>query len=421
MKVSIIMANFNGATFLDASIASVLRQSHTDLEVIVADDASTDGSQEKLRLWVQQDPRVKFIELKENGGAARARNHCLREASGDWIAIVDSDDILHPERIGRMLTAACDMELDFVADDILFISQSASAAGRSLLQSLSLTEARAMTARDLIASDTPDGELPPLGYLKLLIRRDVVGETFYDETLSISEDFDFYLHILVSGANGKILPDPMYGYRRHTASLSYRLSVAAVERMIAAQRALSDGVPAELKDALRSRMNGLQAALAYERLVAALKEQAFGTATVALLQRPTLMRKLVRSFLEGRRAAVVRAPERTSLRVSLGTQDDRCDVSISVPDIPPPGQAWAEPVAPIAAQLSALSASHRLDIAARGTNGLWMLWLVPEWERATLELDKPYAGPVPEGVIMASSTAKGTTTHSPGGELATLA
>ena len=89
--VSVIMAAYNGADLLPATLATLQKQSFTDFEVIVVDDCSKDSTREVLRAW--PDPRVRMIALAENGGPVRARNRAFAEARGRYIAGLDQDDL----------------------------------------------------------------------------------------------------------------------------------------------------------------------------------------------------------------------------------------------------------------------------------------------------------------------------------------
>ena len=376
MTISVIMANYQGAAYLDAAIASVLRQTHEDLELLVADDASTDGSAEILTRWQGRDKRVVPLLSDRNQGAAAARNRCLAAARGDWIAVVDSDDLLHPDRLRRMLSVARDRNAAFVADDMLFISDAPEEAGQTLLQSLSLCAPRPISAQDMVLSDVPGQGLPPLGYLKPLIARAAIGGLRYDETLQVSEDFDFYLRILIAGPTALLLPEPTYGYRRHAGSLSHRLSVEAVTRMIAAQPGPSADMPAELTAAMALRDKGLRHKLAYETLVAAVKKRQALSAGALLLRRPGLLRDLRQSVTERLARRTPERTGRTDLKLSLGEGPTGDGMHLRIPQVPAPGGTWSEPPAPIAARLSALAAAHDLNVQSTGASGDWALGLL---------------------------------------------
>ena len=93
--VSVVIASYNAARTLPATLESVLAQSYANLEVIVVDDGSTDDTP---ALLARQFPRVSCIR-KTNGGLPTARNCGCLAANGDFIALMDADDICHPDRI----------------------------------------------------------------------------------------------------------------------------------------------------------------------------------------------------------------------------------------------------------------------------------------------------------------------------------
>jgi succinoglycan biosynthesis protein ExoO len=93
-----------------------------------------------------------------------------------------------------------------------------------------------VSAADLIRSGA--GRSPALGYLKPVIRADLLGELRYDEAVRIGEDQDLLLRILLRDANFWVVPTPWYLYRRHRGSISHRLSSDEVTRMIDSQRRL---------------------------------------------------------------------------------------------------------------------------------------------------------------------------------------
>ena len=96
--VSVIVDNYNYARYLPRALDSALGQTHPNVEVIVVDDASTDDTREVLAGYAD---RVRLLLLEENGGQARAMNAGLREARGDVLVQLDSDDVLLPDTIER--------------------------------------------------------------------------------------------------------------------------------------------------------------------------------------------------------------------------------------------------------------------------------------------------------------------------------
>lgn len=102
-KVSVVMPAYNAAATLCASMASVLAQSHADLELLVIDDASTDATPEMIAEAAARDPRVVPIRQSRNAGVAAARNAGLEAATGTHIAFLDSDDRWRPEKLRMQL------------------------------------------------------------------------------------------------------------------------------------------------------------------------------------------------------------------------------------------------------------------------------------------------------------------------------
>lgn len=100
-EVSIIIPTYNRSTKLKASIESILRQSYTDFELLIVDDASTDDTREMVEAI--PDERVCYIGQEVNGGASAARNEGVRQAHCPLIAFQDSDDIWRAEKLEKQM------------------------------------------------------------------------------------------------------------------------------------------------------------------------------------------------------------------------------------------------------------------------------------------------------------------------------
>lgn len=99
--VSVIMPSYNTASYIADSIKSVLAQTYNNWELIIVDDCSTDNTDEIVAGF--KDARIKFFKNIKNSGAALTRNRALREAKGEWIAFLDSDDLWLPEKLERQI------------------------------------------------------------------------------------------------------------------------------------------------------------------------------------------------------------------------------------------------------------------------------------------------------------------------------
>lgn len=101
--VSVITPVYACEKYIRQTIDSVISQTFANWEMILADDCSPDGSAQIIAEYMQQDNRIRYIKLPENGGAAVARNAALAEARGRYIAYLDADDIWFPEKLERQL------------------------------------------------------------------------------------------------------------------------------------------------------------------------------------------------------------------------------------------------------------------------------------------------------------------------------
>ena len=99
--VSIIMPSYNTAPYIKETIQSVLNQTYTNWELIIVDDCSTDNTDEVLETI--KDNRIRYFKNEKNSGAAISRNKALREAKGQWIAYLDSDDLWMPEKLEKQI------------------------------------------------------------------------------------------------------------------------------------------------------------------------------------------------------------------------------------------------------------------------------------------------------------------------------
>ncbi len=96
--VSIIMPSWNTANFIAESIQCVIDQTYKKWELLIVDDCSTDNTDEVVKPFLA-DKRIKYFKNEKNSGAALTRNRAMREAQGEWIAFLDSDDLWTPDKL----------------------------------------------------------------------------------------------------------------------------------------------------------------------------------------------------------------------------------------------------------------------------------------------------------------------------------
>ncbi len=105
---SIITPTHNSARFIRETLDAILAQTHTNWELLITDDASTDNTCEIIEAYRLKDDRIKLFRLKENAGAAVARNNSIKHASGRFIAFCDSDDIWTPDKLKKQISFMLD-------------------------------------------------------------------------------------------------------------------------------------------------------------------------------------------------------------------------------------------------------------------------------------------------------------------------
>ena len=101
--VSVVMPCYNGADFISETIDSVLAQTYENWELLIIDDGSSDNSLEIVKSYAATDPRIRPIS-QANAGSAAARNNGIKQARGQYIALLDSDDLWLPEFLESQIT-----------------------------------------------------------------------------------------------------------------------------------------------------------------------------------------------------------------------------------------------------------------------------------------------------------------------------
>lgn len=114
--VSVVVPVYNQERYVGKCLRSIIRQTHTRLEIIVVDDGSTDNSLKKARRFADCDKRICVLS-QVNGGVALARKNGYLRATGNWIVFVDSDDYLPADSIESLLSVACSKNVDIVCGD----------------------------------------------------------------------------------------------------------------------------------------------------------------------------------------------------------------------------------------------------------------------------------------------------------------
>ncbi|MFC6955394.1 glycosyltransferase family 2 protein [Halorubellus litoreus] len=202
--VTAIIPTYNRADALPRAIESVLAQTHDDVEAVVVDDASTDDTQLILERYADDD-RVRTFTHRENKGGNAARNTALEHATGDYVALLDSDDEWHPEKVERQLDRLDELGDEYVAaycDWAYELDGTSGSAKQAISGVLSHFQSNAPDeggADDLLEPILAD-DLHTAAGSTLLVERDVAEAAGgFDESLDRFQDTDFLIRVVLEG------------------------------------------------------------------------------------------------------------------------------------------------------------------------------------------------------------------------------
>lgn len=226
--ISVVLPTRNGARHLDEAIASVVGQSHSDWELVVVDDGSTDDTPEIIARWMRRDPRIRCLRVEESRGLPAALNLGFEQTSRACLTWTSDDNGYAPTAFERLLGV---LEADPSCDVVYAGAERIDDDGR-FLGLWRTGEISELPLRNVVGAC-------------FLYRRHVHEELGgYDEDLSLAEDYDFWLRASTHFGFRRIDEHP-YRYREHPRSLT-ALRQAEVER--AARRAQTRHLPALAAD-----------------------------------------------------------------------------------------------------------------------------------------------------------------------------
>lgn len=131
--VSIVMPTYNCASFIEESVKSVLVQSYKNWELIIVDDCSKDNTKEILAPYLTKYPNIHYTCLLKNSGPAVARSEAIRQAKGDYIAFLDSDDLWLPNKLSKQISFMKQKGIAFCATGYEIISESGKSKNFALI------------------------------------------------------------------------------------------------------------------------------------------------------------------------------------------------------------------------------------------------------------------------------------------------
>jgi glycosyltransferase involved in cell wall biosynthesis len=103
--VTVAICTYNGEQYISDTLDSVLAQTYNNWEIVIVDDGSSDGTVAIIRRYAKRDGRIRFF-VRKNMGLPASRNFSFKQARGEWIAIIDQDDLCYPDRLKKQVEVA---------------------------------------------------------------------------------------------------------------------------------------------------------------------------------------------------------------------------------------------------------------------------------------------------------------------------
>lgn len=207
MKVSIIIPAYNVENYIDKCLNSLVKQSLKDIEIIVVNDGSTDGTQKVIDKYAKKYSNVISLE-KENGGVSEARNLGLKKATGEYIGFLDSDDWIDKDMYKKMYQKAISEDFDIVACD---------------------TEAIFPEKKQYISSNIKNDfvsnkELMIDAYAVIwnkIYKKDLIKGITFKKGMNFCEDVEFLYMVYSKAKKIGVIKEPLHNYLQREGSLTY--------------------------------------------------------------------------------------------------------------------------------------------------------------------------------------------------------
>jgi glycosyltransferase involved in cell wall biosynthesis len=285
----------------------VRRQNDVDLEVVVVDDGSRDDTADVVARLA--DPRVRLTRHEHPQGVSAARNRGIALATGEWIALLDDDDLWAPDKLVAQLCAARRLGRQWACTGSVTVTDA-----------LEILAGGPPPSAEMIVRQLPWRNVVPAGASNVLVRRSALEETgVFDPRLRHIADWDLWIRLGALGPPA-VVDEPLVAYRLHAGNASADAGAMAAElaRVAERYRALRRGAPIDLAYAYRWAAwhymwmgHRGSAVRAYARATAAGDVASVGRALVALVD-PGIARRRLKRYLrdaswEARAAAWLRA------------------------------------------------------------------------------------------------------------------
>ncbi|NUQ81554.1 MAG: glycosyltransferase [Bacteroidetes bacterium] len=235
--VSVVIPVYNGESFLTSCLNSVLDQTWPNLEVVIVDDGSTDRSLDVANAFTGR----KQVISMSNGDVARARNAGILAATGEYIALLDQDDMWKPTKTEKQMAVfLAEPEIDLVFTNLTKFFNS----GKTHLSRDKDIAARNLTDRNLFGNLVMKNVLMPSAVIAK--KKSLIDAGLFDETYRTAGDYELWLRMAARGMKFRYIPEPLTLYRYHGGNTSRKTQLMHEDRVRAVQSIFNSGlVPAK--------------------------------------------------------------------------------------------------------------------------------------------------------------------------------
>lgn len=227
--VSVVVPVYNGEKVIEACLRSILAQEVAEMEIIVVDDGSTDGTWAVLQRMAQEDGRIRPVH-QANDGVSAARNRALEECQGEYIRFVDADDVLPPDSMRALLGKARENGSDLV------IAGYTEVVG-SMRSPRCLRKCEdSMPCNEMLRHFNPWSNSFYYGVLwNKLFRREIIQENHvqFISGLHWGEDFAFVCRYLVKAESVSYTQTLVYDYQRNPEGMTMKQFLDCIRHPLA--------------------------------------------------------------------------------------------------------------------------------------------------------------------------------------------
>lgn len=227
MKISFIVPVYNAEQYLEQCILSIIRIQSTDIEIILINDGSTDGSEKICNMYRELDQRIRILN-QDNLGVSVARNNGIKMAVGEWVCFVDADDLLSTEFENDIIKKIdTNYEIifyhfqDFVGDHAINRENQYEVEVDYEKEDIRCIRTGLLNVDNKDFKDYLSDSLDYVAPWGCLYRKDIIEKCKFPEGIIWSEDRIFKFEYLGKVQKAKVLPGYGYFYRKHEGSVTF--------------------------------------------------------------------------------------------------------------------------------------------------------------------------------------------------------